>query len=292
MLRSKANSRIDASRAAPKAWRSKLYRGIGLVIFIGLLFAGLISLGCWLRQQVRPLEQYSLPFDRIDCPDPPGRKHEEFLGEVRYLGELPSKLSIDENTTHRVALAFGKHPWVEKVLRVDLDPDRPRVRLVFRTPVLALAQVENGRMPVRVVDQNAILLPADAPGEGLPRYRVRNGTPTCSAGQRCLDPDIINAATTAAYLHDFLALWQIVSVQVKASGLSLTATDGTRIEWGHAPGGELATEAPAATKRDWLRIYFESRGTAFDKRSAAILDVRGPGEMTVQRIPAAGGAPR
>src|SRR5438128_741077 len=112
MLRSKAHARIEVVDGAHEPWRRKLYRGVWLLIVIGLLFAGLISLGFWLRQQVRPLDLYSLRFDRIDCPDPPGRKHAEFLGEVRYLGELPEMLTIlDENAVQRVAGAFGKHPW-------------------------------------------------------------------------------------------------------------------------------------------------------------------------------------
>jgi len=291
MLRSKENARTEAAEGAPEPWRRKLYRGIWPLTIIGLSFAGFMCLGFWLRQHVRPLN--SLSFDKIDCPDPPGSKHEEFLGEVRYLGELPEKLSIlDDSTVQRVAGAFGKHPWVEKVIRVDLDPRRSRVRLAFRTPVLAVEKEENGTLRVRSVDRSAIVLPADARGEGLPRYRARDDTPICPAGQRCQDPNIWTAASTAGYLHDFLAPWHIVSFQVDASGLTLTSIDGTRILWGHAPGLELATEAPASSKRDWLRAYFDSHGKTTERRSAAVIDVRGPTAMTVQPIPVVGRPPR
>jgi hypothetical protein len=293
MLRSKDDARSEAVDGAREPWRRKLYRGIWPLTIICILLAGLMCLGFWLRQQVRPLDLYSLGFDKIDCLDPPGRKHEEFLGEVRYLGELPEKLTIlDESTVQRVAGAFGKHPWVEKVLRVDLEPRRPRVELVFRTPVLAIAQTENGALWVRVVDRSAIVLPADTRAEGLPRYRAHDGTPLCSAGQRCLDPNIKAAASTAGYLHDFLATWHVVSFQVDESGLAFTSIDGTHILWGHAPDLELATEAPATSKRDWLRSYFESHGTTIERPSAALLDVRGPTTMTVQPIPVAGKIPR
>src|ERR1051326_2895233 len=117
MLRSKANSAIDSTSPAQQPGRKVLSRGIWPVIVTGLVFSGLIWPGFWLRQQVRPLDAYSLDWDRIDCLDPPGRKHNEFLGEVRYLGELSSKLPIDENTIQRVAAAFGNHPWVQKVLK-------------------------------------------------------------------------------------------------------------------------------------------------------------------------------
>jgi hypothetical protein len=181
---------------------------------------------------------------------------------------------------------------VEKVVRVDLDLRRPRVQLVFRTPVLAIAEEENGTKRVRIVDRRAMVLPAEASGEGLPRYRVRDNAPMYIAGQCYVDPNVKTAASTAGYLHDFLAAWQIVSVQVDASGLDLTSIDGTRILWGHAPGLELSTEAPAGRKLDWLRAYFESRDTATGKPSASLLDVRGPTEMAVQAIPVAGTTPR
>jgi hypothetical protein len=109
-----------------------------------------------------------------------------------------------------------------------------------------------------------------------------------AAGQCCLDPEVKMAASTAGYLHDFLAAWRIVSIQVDTSGLALASVDGTHILWGHAPGLELSTEAPAIRKRDWLRAYFESRGSP----TAALVDVRGPTEMTVQPIPVAGIKPR
>jgi hypothetical protein len=289
MLKPKATTSPDAVDRAKEPWRTKLGRGLGLVIIIGLLFAGLIALGFWLRQQVRPLQAYSLRFDQIDCPDPPGRKHQEFLGEVRYLGELPEELALlDESTVQRVAGAFGKHPWVGKVVRVDFDQRRPRVQLVFRTPVLAVAQEESGIMRVRMVDAGAMVLPADAREDGLPRYRAPDGTPVGPAGQSCPDRDIKAAASTAGYLHDFLAPWRIVGLQMDSSGLVLTSMDGTRILWGHAPGLELATEAPAGGKRDWLRTYFESRDAATERPAAALLDVRGPTEMTVQPIPVVG----
>jgi hypothetical protein len=145
---------------------------------------------------------------------------------------------------------------------------------------------------MRIVDSNAIALPADAPGEGLPRYRVRDDMPLCPAGQRYDDPDIKTAAATAGFLRDFLGPWQIVSIHVDAAGLSLATSEGTRVEWGRPPGCELATEAPAASKRDWLRAYFESRGAVLDNESIAILDVRGPREMSIQRMPVIGAKPR
>jgi hypothetical protein len=293
MQRPKASTGTDAVDRPKEPWRRKLCRGLWLVSVIGLVFAGLISLGFWLRQQVRPLHAYSLRFDRIDCPDPPGQNHQEFLGEVRYLGELPEKLAIlDENTVLRVASAFGRHPWVGKVVRVDLDQRRPRVQLVFRTPVLAVAQEERGTLRVRMVDASAIVLPGDAGEHGLPRYRAPDDTRLGSAGQRCQDANIKAAASTAGYLHGFLAAWHIVRLEVDVPGVVITSMDGTRILWGHAPGLELATEAPAASKRDWLRTYFESHGTVTGSASVTLLDVRGPTQMTVQPIPVVGKMPR
>jgi hypothetical protein len=292
MVRSKTSTLSQTVDAAGRPWRAKLRRGFWILTAIVLLFSGLLSLAVYLRHQLRPLDLYSLRFERIDCPDPPGRKHQEFLGEVRYLGQLPEKLTIlDENTVQRVAGAFGKHPWVERVIRVDLDLGRPRVQLIFRTPVLTIAQEENGTTRVRVVDRHAMLLPADASGRGLPRYWARGDTAMDSAGQCYVDVNVKSAASTADYLHDFLVPWHIVTVQADTSGVDLASALGTRILWGHAPGLELTTEARAARKRDWLRAYFESRGAASDKSSPALVDVRGPTAMTVLPIPVAGATP-
>jgi len=143
-------------------------------------------------------------------------------------------------------------------------------------------------MRVRIVDRDAMRLPADTSGEGLPRYRVPGNARLQTAGPFYVDPNVRTAAKTAGYLHDFLAAWDIDTVQVDLSGLGLTSVNGTRILWGHAPGCELSTEAPAARKRDWLRAYFESHGRTTDRRFAVLLDVRGPTEMTVQQIPVVG----
>jgi len=126
MLKPKVNATTEAIGRAQEPLRRKIHRGIWIFMAIGVFFAGLMSAGVWLRRQVSPLGAYSLLFERIDCPDPPGQTHQDFLGEVRYLGEFPEKLAIlDENTIQRVAGAFAKHPWVEKVIRVDLALPRP-----------------------------------------------------------------------------------------------------------------------------------------------------------------------
>src|SRR5262249_35219289 len=106
------------------------------------------------------------------------------------------------------------------------------------------------------------------------------------------DPNIKAAASTAGFLHEFLATWDVVSFQVDGSGLAFTSIYGTHILWGHAPDLEVATEAPATRKRDWLKPYFESHSTTTERPSAALLDVRGPTTMTVQPIPVAGKIPR
>src|SRR5205085_1645284 len=72
-----------------------------------------------------------------------------FLGEVQYLGGLPERLALlDDDLPGRLAEAFARHPWVEKVERVEVvPPGRVRARLTYRTPVLAVWLIEGRVSP-------------------------------------------------------------------------------------------------------------------------------------------------
>ncbi len=167
-----------------------------------LVVLALIALGRAARQELRQHERYTVLFANVDCPSPPGMAHDEFLAEVQYLAQLPDHLpAIDEETPVRLASAFAQHPWVEKVEEVRIvKPDRARVRLVFRTPVLAVPQ-PNG---LRVVDAHGILLPASAPTEGLRVFSGKAEPPAGLAGTPWGDPAVTAAAGAASQPADRL----------------------------------------------------------------------------------------
>ena len=126
------------------------------VLICGLLLGGLMIVAKLARNALRTDERYQYPFKAIECPAPPGLEREAFLGEVRYLGELSESVPLlDESLPNRHAGAFARHPWVERVDKVEIGPSRRiAVRLTFRTPVLGVMQ---GGQVIRAVDAHGVL---------------------------------------------------------------------------------------------------------------------------------------
>jgi hypothetical protein len=153
--------------------RKGLLRLLVPVLLGGAFVLSLSRIGRWALEQLHGQERFNLAFADIDCLPPPQTSREAFLAEVRYLGELPARLPyLDDRLAGRLADAFACHPWVEKVERVEVLPPRQvRVRLVYRTPALAVPLGEH----VRVVDQGGVLLPV---GRGAtPTSRPRRAPP-------------------------------------------------------------------------------------------------------------------
>ena len=152
---------------APPAPPRRRFGPVVLLVALVIAFvAGLIVLGQWGRGQIRDQERYAVPFADIDCPAPPGLSRREFLDEVQYLARLPERLGIlDDVLSKRLEAGFGKHPWVEKVEKINLQPPRQiQVQLRFRRPVLAV-RTKDGLL---AVDGQGVRLPKNAATDGLP----------------------------------------------------------------------------------------------------------------------------
>jgi hypothetical protein len=134
---------------------------VTVLIAAGVVF-GLVQLGRYARDRLEQRQHYTVAFADVRCPSPPGIDRAAFLGEVQYLGNLPDQVNVLEpKLAARLTAAFTLHPWVERVEGVNLrGPDGPVVRLVIRSPVLAVAG--------RVVDRFGVLLPAGTSADGLP----------------------------------------------------------------------------------------------------------------------------
>jgi hypothetical protein len=172
-----------------------LLKSLVLLLAVGLVLAGLILLGRLAMEQLREHDRYTLPFTDIECPSPPGRSCAEFLDEVQYLANSPGRLHVlDEHLPERLAACFSRHPWVEKVERVQVAPPRQvRVSLVFRRPVLAVPVAGD----LRAVDAHGILLPRTAPTAELPVFSGYAGPPAGPAGTRWGDATVEAAARAA-----------------------------------------------------------------------------------------------
>jgi hypothetical protein len=162
---------------------------IAVVVSVAVVF-GLVWVGHFARRWLEQRQHYTVNFVDLHCPVPPGVGRDAFLIEVQYFGNgnLPDRINLlDPDLVNRLQAAFSLHPWVEKVEGIDLrGPDGPTVRLVMRTPALAVGD--------RVVDRHGVLLPAKTPTAGLPVYPKEAPLPKGPAGTPWGDPDVEKAA--------------------------------------------------------------------------------------------------
>jgi len=216
----------------------------------GLLLAGVVTLGRLAADDLHQHERYALAFDEVRCEAPPGLRREEFLREVQYEAELPDHLDrFDVDLVSRLRAAFLRHPWVERVERVEMTSSGPlHIHLTYRTPVLAIA----GPGPIRVLDRNGILLPRAASADGLLAFRGKPRGPAGPTGTPWSDPSIVAAARTAGFLLPQREQLGLSSLEVVREEVVLWTSSGSRILWGSAPGREGADEASAVLKRDRL----------------------------------------
>jgi hypothetical protein len=271
--------------------RKSLLQALLPPLIAGLFLGVVIVLGKAARDALRGLERSSIAFADIDCPPPPGQERADFLGEVQYLGGLQDRVDVlDEGLAERLAGAFAKHPWVEKVERVEIAPSRKvRVQVVYRTPVLAVPLIEHPQWQpgwttrlAPAVDGEGVLLPVGADNSGLPMLRNTVPQPTGPAGTPWGNAIIEKAARTAGYLRSHQDRLHLEKCEVKDDGLILTTTGGTRILWGHPPGDQQPDEAPAAEKVKRLLDYCEQHGGLGSEQEPTEHDVR-PRDQAIHR---------
>jgi hypothetical protein len=230
------------------------------VLACGLLLGGLMIAGKLARNALQTDERYQFPFKAIECPAPPGLEREAFLGEVRYLGEFPESVPLlDDALPARLTAAFVRHPWVERVDKVDVGPGRRlAVRLTFRTPILGVIQTDR---VVRAVDASGILLPRGADTLLLPH--ISTSVTPAGPGKPWGDPHVERAAAVAALLRphqervkltDFR--WEGESLQLRREGAKSPV-----VIWGDSNDGErkLQRLLAQASKLDTAKAEIDLR---------------------------------
>lgn len=192
----------------------------------------------------------------------------------------------DPELQRRLARAFDMHPWVRRVVGVEL-----------RHPAAAVVDVEC-REPIAMVAWQAGLLAVDAEGvvlpsadftaavaAGYPRVSGIESSPQGSEGSPWGDVAVEEAAAVAAAIGpewETLELEEIRPVRERNVRMwELAAADGSRILFGSAPGRELAGEPPAAAKLARLKELGASGGA-----SRLDLTVEPRGEPVPRSIPA------
>ncbi len=266
--------------AAPRAWLPRwTLKTLLLALGLGLFLFGLVWVGKWTLGQIRGQDRYTFAFQDIDCTPPPGLERGEFLDEVQYITGLPDRLLLlEKDVSRRLAEAFARHPWVEKVEQVTVEPSRQvRVRLHYRTPVLAVVgqgkdggtviQVRSSGMGLkshtavaRAVDRSGMLLPLAASLEDLPTLHTRVPGPAGPSGTSWGDARVVAAARTAHFLRGYQRRLHLEDFECTEDGLVLSAPPGVRVLWGRPPGAERPGEASAEQKLDWLLAYCKKYG--------------------------------
>ena len=179
-------------RPEQSSWRSSwLLKSVLLLLFVALFLGGVIWAGRWGLEQLRDSKRYDIPFTDIECEPPVGMDRHKFLDEVRYYARLPEQVNVlDDNLPRLLTEGFAKHPWVERVDRVDIEaPKQITVKLTHRKPVLAV----KAGTELFAVDGAGVLLPKNAPAHGLPIFEGVAKEPR-AIGQRWGDPNVEAAA--------------------------------------------------------------------------------------------------
>lgn len=214
-------------KPAPKATKPPTESGkaIGIVLkallalgLVALMIGGLGYLGRKAGEAVSHLERYAVPVSSIQLTPPPGQERLDFLTEVRFQSHLPDRVqAVAPDLKDTLTAAFRKHPWVEDVLSVSVDPDRTiRMELVYRKPVLALKLLNDPTL--RATDSAGVLLPLAAKTDGLP-VLVNVQPAAVIPGQPFPGTDVKRAA-------ELVTTYPTKLIERTKDGWRLTAPDG------------------------------------------------------------------
>jgi hypothetical protein len=262
----------------------------------------------WPLLRDRPEYQATLADLWITQP-PPWVQH-DMLREVQEQAALPHTFSLlDGDLAARLADAFGKHPWVERVEQVRIRRGGAiAVQLRYRRPV-AMVQTPGHLLPV---DAHGTLLPAEDftadEASQFPLIRGVQSSPLCPVGGTWDDPLVVGGAKIAEVLlpHwmklDLQAVegvfWSAAPTPAEEGALEETPLDslaeerkesaaeasngtfyllsrgGTRVVWGRPPDSDNPGEIPASDKIARLQKYVADYGSLDSPNGPYELDIR------------------
>ena len=283
--------------ARPRSWPG-LLPGLFLVLGLGLFLLAITQAGKLTRNQVKDWDRFTIAVTDLQCPPPPFASRDAFLAEVKDIASLPERLQVlDKELAERLADAFARHPYVERVERVRvLLPHEVDINLVYRIPVLevmlsdrlgsAPVSSPSSKQPAKTgladdpswyVDAKGIVLPRRPLPEPLPLL-LTAGQPKGRPGEAWGEASIEAAARIAAFLRAQQSKLNLRVFEISKNSFVLSTPAGTHVFWGHVPGAEEATEAPAALKRDRLLEYCVRHGSLDRPGERCEHDVRPLGE--------------
>lgn len=189
-----------------------------------------------------------LAFSNINSPSPAVLSKEEFLNEVRYLGNLKEDVDVlEEGILGKIFAAFQLHPWVYKVVEIQREgANNLKVVLEFRVPAMVVPLVQEKFEIItsekfRVVDVNGVILPINAMRLGLPVFATPLPFPADKAVIQWKNDQVISCSKILGYLTEILLPMDCL-VEMK-DGLVLVYSEKVpfKIIWGPlSDNGSLA----------------------------------------------------
>ncbi|GAB5442540.1 MAG: hypothetical protein Fues2KO_28890 [Fuerstiella sp.] len=254
---------------------------------------------CWpaVEQQIPKLDnrpEYVVGVDQIVVTPPPRWVPEDVVAKVFERAGFEQPLSLlDPRVSEKVALAFYRYPWIERLKRVRKSfPAQVYVEVVYRTPAAMVEVSGGGYLPV---DRHGHLLPEqDFSVADIDRYPLIRGITTAPIGRHGEawgDPAVSGAAELAAVLTEenesHQSWWNSLGLKAIVAPATLAATEtaenlhfelvtrgGSEILWGRPPATRHPGEVTVATKLKRM-AEFHQRFNGFDSGPAPVrIDIR------------------
>jgi hypothetical protein len=245
----------------------------------------------WMTPDLSSRPEYQIDWAGVDVTQSPRGVPSHVVENVRKQAQLPERLSLlKPGLAKELAAAFEKHPWIERVNRVEVKRQRRiEVDLTYRR-VAMVVETTRGFYPV---DAHSVLLPPTdfSPDDvnRLPVCRNVKTLPQGAAGERWGDVVV----ECAARIADSIAPAGDVSVHWKRLGMAaivapmpksadpppedlsfdIVTRGGSLIRWGRAPGADTL-EPSVEQKLTRLEQVVQNQGSLDGPGGPFKIDIR------------------
>lgn len=287
-------------------WWSRMIHGalqpriLGTIVLAGL-FVVVIPAIPSLWPTISQRDRFKLSVDAIELTAASNwAPHDVALRVAAEHPEWSDRSLLDRTLVADLAEAFAKHPWIEKVDRVEKTRQgRVIVQVTYRTPV-AMIETYRGLYPVDA--QGVLLPPSDfsiTESNQLPRLEGIKSLPNGKPGQPWGDPIVVAGAKLCSELipkgtldthWTRFGLKAVIAPPPPSTGpadipeplvfqLVTNGTeknnyqDGRLIIWGRAPGDD-ALEPTVAQKLGRLEEYLNRFKSLEQPEDGQVLDLR------------------
>ncbi len=210
----------------------------------------------WMTPDLSQRPEYQIDWSSVEITAPPKGVPSRIADDVRIRAQLPERLSVlQPGLARQLHDGFARHPWVERVNRVEVKRQRRISIDVTYRRVAVVVESSRGFYPVDA--QGILLPPADFTPEDVTRLPVcRNikTLPQGGAGELWGDPVVECAARLAESIApqgDLDRHWRrfgfaaIVAPTPRSANpqpedlsFDLVTRGGSLIRWGHVPGAD------------------------------------------------------